>query len=313
MFTTISKASDARRPAGHAGPVGCASLPDWLKRPLPAPRSTAQVRHVLRGARLNTVCNSAHCPNRPECFANGTATFMILGNVCTRACSFCAVPSGEPTRPAPDDPKAVADAAVALDLRHVVVTSVTRDDLPDGGAGHFALTIRALRQRLPQATVEVLTPDFLGEHDPIDRVLDAGPDVFNHNLETVRRLSPIVRPQADYDRSLAVFARAAKRARQTSATLLVKSGLMVGLGECDEEVRAAMADLRRAGCDAVTIGQYLPPSRGHRPVQRFVAPEQFARFRADALAMGFAAVAAGPFVRSSYRAEAMAAQAVANS
>jgi len=278
-----------------------ARLPRWLRRPIPAGGRAAAVRRVLDELNLTTVCHSARCPNRAECFARGTATFMILGDVCTRNCRFCAVASGQPAPPRPDEPDAVAEAADRMGLRHVVVTSVTRDDLPDGGADHFARTIGAVRRRLPQAAVEVLTPDFLGSPAAVDTVLAAGPDVFNHNVETVPRLYPAARPGADYRRSLGVLARAS--AWSGTGRLHTKSGLMLGLGERDDEIRATLGDLRAAGCEILTLGQYLAPSAEHLPVGRFVRPEAFAAWQAEAKAMGFAAVAAGPFVRSSYGAE----------
>ena len=273
-------------------------LPAWLARRLPA-AGGQEVAGILSDLHLATVCTGAHCPNQAECYARGTATFMILGTRCTRDCRFCAVAPGpgEPLRP--DEPGAVAEACARMCLRHVVITSVTRDDLPDGGAGQFARTIRAVRRRLPGATVEVLTPDFLGRAADVDAVLDARPDVFNHNIETVGRLYPAVRPAGDYARSLSVIARAAGR-----EAVRAKSGLMLGLSERDDEVRQVLRDLRGAGARLVTIGQYLAPSAEHVPVARFVTPERFDAWRSEAEAMGFAA-AAGPFVRSSYRAEAL--------
>jgi len=253
----------------------------------------------LGGFELATVCHSAKCPNRAECFAEGTATFMILGEVCSRECTFCAVDSGRPQPPRPAEPQTVAEAVARLGLRHAVITSVTRDDLPDGGASHFARTILAVRSRCPQTTVEVLTPDFQGDLRALDCVLDAEPNVFNHNLETVRRLYPMARHQADYDRSLALLAHAAGSQGDHRWT---KSGLMVGLGETDDELMGAVADLRRAGCDILTLGQYLRPTDQSLPVARFVEPAQFDAWRAEALAMGFSAVVAGPFGRSSYHA-----------
>jgi len=281
-------------------------LPPWLKVRLPAGGRGQEVRGLLADLHLATVCCGAHCPNQGECFARGTATFLLLGHACTRACGFCAIRS-DPTPPPPrqDEPQAVAEAAQRLGLKYVVLTSVTRDDLPDGGAGHFARTVRAVRDRLPEARVEVLTPDFRGDPLAIDAVLDARPDVFNHNVETVPRLYPRVRPQADYARSLAVLRRAHERSRRDGSGPRAKSGLMVGLGETAEEVRAVLRDLRGAGCDMVTIGQYLAPSPAHLPVERFVAPEEFVAWEAEARAMGFAAAASGPLVRSSYRAEAL--------
>ncbi len=258
------------------------------------------MRALLGELRLNTVCQSAHCPNECECFASGTATFMILGDTCTRSCRFCAVDQGTPPPPDPDEPRRVAAAAARLGLRHVVVTSVTRDDLADGGSGHFAATIAAIRAGC-QATVEVLIPDFRGSADSLRRVLAARPDVCNHNVETVPRLYPLVRPQAVYERSLELLCRVADYGHG----ILPKSGLMVGLGETHDEVAAVMRDLRAAGCEALTIGQYLRPSPEHLPVERFVPPEEFEAYHEEAEALGFSAVAAGPFVRSSYHAEAL--------
>lgn len=277
-------------------------LPPWLRKTLPPGGSSAVLQRAIETLGLATVCHSAKCPNRSECFAAGTATFMILGDVCTRSCSFCAVDKGPPAPPNAAEPQAIGEAIRRLKLRHVVITSVTRDDLPDGGAAHFAATIAAIRAVDPEATVEVLTPDFQGDLDCVDVVCDAGCDVFNHNIETAHRLYPLVRPEADYQRSLDILAHAAG---QTGQRLWVKSGLMVGLGETDDEVACVLADLRRAGCHLVTIGQYLRPTDSALPVERFVPPEQFDAWRASALAMGFSAVAAGPFVRSSYHAGRM--------
>jgi len=280
--------------AGDVRPRG--RLPAWLRKRVPA--GGRRVHNLLSELDLATVCAGARCPNRAECFARGTATFMVLGTRCTRDCCFCAIESGPPAPPRADEPEAVAEAADRLGLKHVVVTSVTRDDLPDGGAGHFARVIRAVRDRRPGAAVEVLVPDFQGDADAVDTVLDARPDVFNHNVETVARLYPAARPRADYRRSLDVLARAAAR-----GGVAVKSGLMAGLGETPAEVLGVMRDLRAAGCELVTIGQYLAPTGAHLPVARFVPPPEFDRWRRAALGMGFTAVAAGPFVRSSYRAE----------
>ena len=276
-------------------------LPAWFRRRLPTGPQAGRVRALLSDLGLHTVCSSAHCPNLCECFSRGTATFLLMGPRCTRACGFCAIQRGPMLPLRADEPAAVAHACRRLGLRHVVMTSVTRDDLPDGGAEHFARTIQAVRETLADATIEVLTPDFGGDLVAVDIVLAAGPDVFNHNIETVRRLTTQIRPQADYDRSLAVLAHAALA--HSPAGLLVKSGLMVGLGESDDEVSGAMGDLQRSGCGVLTIGQYLAPSADHWPVARFVEPEQFDRYRAEALAMGFAAVASGPLVRSSYNAQ----------
>ncbi len=283
-------------------------FPPWLKVRLPAPARTEPVARLLDELCLTTVCREAHCPNRGECYACGTATFMVLGSVCTRACTFCAVHGGTPQPPDPDEPRRVAEAARRLGLRHVVVTSVTRDDLPDGGSAHFAAVIRALHERT-QATVEVLTPDFEGRRADVERVLDAAPEVFNHNVETVPRLYPAVRPQptvgsrADYARSLGVLAVAAEH----PARAVTKSGLMLGLGEREDEVLDVLAELRRAGCRAVTMGQYLAPSAAHHPVVEFVRPEQFEEYGRRAREMGFDAVASAPLVRSSYGAAELAA------
>ena len=278
-------------------------LPDWLKRRLPAAGRTDEIRQLLDGLHLATVCDGAHCPNRGECYARGTATFMILGETCTRNCRFCAVDSRDPGPPRADEPADVAEAAGRMGLSYVVVTSVTRDDLPDGGAGHFAATIQAIRRRLPDARVEVLTPDFQGDEAAIRTVLRAAPDVFNHNVETVPSLYGNVRPQADYRQSLDVLAAAGRIASELEKRIFTKSGLMVGLGETREEIRQVLGDLRAAECDILTVGQYLAPSEAHYPVERFVPPEEFAEIEAEALEMGFRAVAAGPFVRSSYRAD----------
>jgi len=255
---------------------------------------------VLRGAGLATVCEEARCPNLATCFERGVATFMILGATCTRACAFCAVHTGTPRPPEPDEAERLANAAAAMGLRHVVITSVDRDDLADGGAGAFVAAIAAVRRRLPDATVEVLTPDFRGVPGAADRIAAAGPEVFNHNLETVPRLYDAVRPGADYRRSLDLLARV----KALAPAAAVKSGLMVGLGETDAELLAVLADLREAGCDVLTLGQYLRPSARHRPVARYLTPHAFARLKAEAEALGFAHVAAGPRVRSSFNAAA---------
>lgn len=280
-------------------------LPPWLKRRLPAGAAAGRVngvRALLDDLDLATVCDGAHCPNRGECYACGTATFLVLGSTCTRDCRFCAIPAEAPGPPRADEPGAVAEAAARMDLAYVVITSVTRDDLPDGGAGHFARTIAAVRRRLPDAKVEVLTPDFRGDRGAIDTVLDAAPDVFNHNVETVPRLYPAIRPAADYARSLDVLRHAGRRGDGEGKRLYTKSGLMVGLGETRDEVASVMRDLREAGCAILTIGQYLAPSAGHYPVARYVEPAVFDEMKAAAEALGFLSVASGPFVRSSYRA-----------
>jgi lipoic acid synthetase len=259
---------------------------------------TEGVRNLLSDLNLHTVCQSAHCPNECECFSRGTATFMILGNTCTRDCRFCAVRGGEPDPVDPDEPAHVAEAVRRLGLRYVVVTSVTRDDLPDGGAGHFTATVRAIRETT-DAQTEVLTPDFRGDAELVDVVLDAEPTVYNHNVETVPRLYDTVRPLADYHRSLSLLNQVARSGRSVP-----KSGIMVGLGETDDEILATMTDLVDAGCRMLTIGQYLAPSREHLPVARFVEPERFDALRDEGFRRGLDWVVSGPFVRSSYCAEA---------
>jgi lipoic acid synthetase len=273
--------------------------PAWLVRPAPDPAAIDRMEARLGRMDLATVCQSAHCPNLGECFHRGTATFMILGKNCTRRCRFCAVDKGRMAPPDPGEPERVAQAALALGLNHVVVTSVTRDDLPDGGAGHFAETIRRLRAARPDASVEVLVPDFMGSVRALEQVIAARPDVFNHNLETVARLYSGVRPGAEYRRSLAVLRVAADHG------LAVKSGLMLGLGETSSEIRATLLDLKRSGCRLVTLGQYLAPSRDHWPMARYVTPAEFDQWGREARDLGFAGAASAPLVRSSYRAEAM--------
>lgn len=275
--------------------------PPWLKQRLASCGAFAQVSGLLADLSLNTVCQSAHCPNIGECFGSGTATFLILGNACTRDCRFCAVPHGAPPAVDPAEPAQVARAVAALGLRHAVITSVTRDDLPRGGAGQFAACIRAIRQATPGSTVEVLIPDFAGDAAAVEIVLDACPEVFNHNIETVPRLYGAVRPQADYRRSLAVLAAAARRGRA-----LVKSGIMLGLGETEPEVRAVFADLAAAGVRALTVGQYLRPSPAHLAVAEYVTPDRFQSYAEMAYSLGFTYVAAAPLVRSSYHAAAWA-------
>lgn len=270
-------------------------LPQWLRRPIATDQDYPDVSQLLESLQLNTVCASAKCPNRHECWNRGTATIMILGNTCTRGCRFCNVDTGTPGPIDLDEPARVAEAAQRLNLRHVVITSVTRDDLPDGGAEAFANTIRAVKAVLPEASVEVLTPDFV-EH--LDTVLDAEPHVFNHNLETVARLQKTVRPQASYAQSLATLRKAAER-----GGVQVKSGLMLGLGETDEEIFQTLEDLLAAGVQLLTLGQYLAPTREHHPVERFISPEHFDELAAKARALGFSGVAAGPLVRSSYQAD----------
>lgn len=276
-------------------------LPEWLKRPLPARQGIQPTERLVRDLGLETVCESAKCPNRSECWSRSTATFMILGNICTRPCGFCSVPRGRPEPPADDEPERLAEACARLGLKHVVITSVTRDDLTDGGADHFRRCVEAVRARTG-ATIEVLTPDFDADPAAIDRVLAAEPEVFNHNIETVARLQQVVRRKSQYATSLAVL-RHAKRARPAART---KSGLMLGLGETTEEVIETLADLRAVGCDLVTIGQYLQPSPRHLPVERYLPPAEFDELGRIARSLGFLDVASGPFVRSSYHADEMA-------
>ncbi|MBW3541343.1 MAG: lipoyl synthase [Planctomycetes bacterium] len=277
-------------------------LPPWLKRPLPQ-AGMAFTSGVISDLRLETVCESAKCPNRTECWSQRTATFMILGNVCTRPCGFCSVPKGKTEPLELDEPARVAEAAARLGLAHVVITSVTRDDLADGGADHFYRCVLAVRERTG-AAVEVLTPDFLGDIAAIDRVIEAEPDVFNHNTETVPRLYTRVRRNAEYARTLDLLARVKRRAPH----IPTKSGLMLGLGETEEEVLDVCGDLRSVGCDMITIGQYLQPTPAHLPVERYVPPEEFDEIGYRARRLGFAMVASGPFVRSSYHAGEMAAE-----
>jgi len=275
-------------------------FPPWLRKRVPAAGQMEHVRDLLRDLNLATVCQSARCPNLCECFSRGTATFMILGRVCTRNCRFCAVAHGPAAPPDPEEPGHVAEATARLNLSHVVITSVTRDDLPDGGADHFHRTVKAVRER-HDCTIEILTPDFRGDAAAIDRASAARPDVYNHNVETVPRLYSSVRPDADYRQSLDLLARA-KNNSPDSAT---KSGIMVGLGERAEEIEAVLRDLRAVGCDLLTVGQYLQPTPDHHAVARYVTPEEFAEYEKLALTLGFAGVASGPFVRSSYRAGRM--------
>jgi len=253
------------------------------------------------------VCESARCPNLPECWSKGSATFMILGDICTRHCGFCAIKTGKPLALDPQEPQRLADAAKRMGLKHIVVTSVARDDLPDEGAGQFAATIRALHATIPNAIVEVLTPDFKAKSWCIRRVVDAEPEIFNHNIETVARLQAIVRPQARYNRSLQVL----EMVKQMNPAIYTKSGIMLGLGETREEVLQTMRDLRSVGVDALTIGQYLRPTQRHLPVQEYIHPDQFEEYRVLGEAMGFLFVASGPFIRSSYNAIAFSQRVMA--
>ena len=273
-------------------------LPPWLKKRIPTTDAGQGVRAMLRELGLTTVCQEAHCPNIMECFAKHTATFMIMGDVCTRNCRFCAVHTGEPQPLDPDEPRRVAEAVARLKLRHAVITSVTRDDLADGGSAHFVAVIDAIRQR-HKCLIEVLTPDFEGREVDIATVAHARPDVYNHNLETVPRLCETVRPQADYSRSLGVL----ECVKRVAPDRVTKSGLMVGMGETRQEIHDSLRDLRGVNCDIITIGQYLRPSPEHVPVARYMPPEEFEELRREALELGFRAAASGPFVRSSYCAE----------
>jgi lipoyl synthase len=290
---------------GSRGP----RLPAWARKGPTHFESLHALKTDLRRLNLHTVCESARCPNIHECFHRGAATFMILGNLCTRGCGFCSVPKGSPTkqdmRLDPEEPENIARMAARMNLRYVVITSVNRDDLADGGSRHFALTVRQVRRALPDARVEVLTPDFCGDVESVARVLDAGPHVFNHNMETVARLYPRVRPQADYQQSLRVL----EFARKHQPGVLTKSGFMVGLGETGGEVRELLRDIRGAGTDVATIGQYLQPTRRNLPVAGYIEPGQFDAYREFGLFLGFKMVFSGPLVRSSYMADQVSEQA----
>ncbi len=276
--------------------------PDWIRARMPSGETYQDLRRMLSGLNLNTVCQEAMCPNIGECWDQRTATVMILGDTCTRACGFCAIKTGRPTWFDDDEPRRVAEAVAAMDLDHVVVTSVARDDLPDGGAGAFAATIRELRRRNPGMGVEVLIPDFNGEEAPLRTVMDAGPDILNHNLETVRRLQGPVRRRARWDRTLGVLQRARVYAAEYGHAVHTKSSLMVGLGETRDEMTECFVALREVDCDILTIGQYLRPTTNHLPLERYYHPDEFAAMRDEALAMGFLHVESGPLVRSSYHA-----------
>ena len=273
------------------------NFPAWLKRRIPPGGHAGRVRELLADLKLNTVCQSALCPNLGECFGAQTATFLIMGSVCTRNCRFCAIPGGTPAPLDPDEPRRIAEAARRLKLKHVVITSVTRDDLPGGGASHFVATVREIRTAT-DASVEILTPDFLGVKQNILVAANCAPEIFNHNVETIPRLYESIRPMADYRRSLDLL----QLVKNSRPGILTKSGFMVGLGETGKEIELLLRDLRGAGCDIVTIGQYLQPSPGHLPVERFVHPDEFEEYRLLAEEFGFSGVASGPYVRSSYNA-----------
>jgi len=281
-------------------------LPEWLRKSRTHPESVHNLKVELRRKNLHTVCESARCPNMHECFHRSAATFMILGNLCTRGCGFCSVPKAK--HPGPLDagePENVARMAAEMNLRYVVITSVNRDDLSDGGSHHFAETVRAVRRALPEARVEVLTPDFCGDLQAVARVLDGGPHVFNHNMETVPRLYKTVRPQADYRQSLDVL----KFSKQHRPESLTKSGAMVGLGESPEEVHQLLRDLRQSNVDVATLGQYLQPARRNLRVAEYVTPAQFEKYRDYGLSIGFKMVFSGPLVRSSYMADQVSEEA----
>lgn len=273
-------------------------FPPYLRKRHILSGRNRQVERLLSSLNLSTVCQSARCPNRNECFGCGTAAFLLLGEQCTRSCRFCAVKKGLPSPPDPSEPHRVAEAVARMDLRHVVLTSVTRDDLDDGGAHHFMKTILAVRERLPDATIEALVPDFNGSTSSLDTVLSAEPDVLNHNIETVQRLYPVLRPEADYSTSLKLI----RYVKERAPDVITKSGMMLGMGEKRSEVIQAITDLWDSRCDVLTLGQYLAPSRAHYPVGEFITPEIFLEYRDIALEMGFRSVSAAPFVRSSYHA-----------
>lgn len=273
--------------------------PDWLRVKVSAGSKRDEVEEILKRLSLHTVCEQASCPNLMECFGRRTATFMILGKVCTRNCTFCDVHKGRPDMLDAEEPLHVAQAVKELNLRHVVITSVTRDDLSDGGAGHYAAVIGKVRELNPEVVIEVLIPDFRGSYEALATVMDAGPDILNHNVETVPRLYPEVRPMAIYRRSLELL----KNAKNMSNDTYTKSGIMVGLGETEAEVLEVFCDLRAAGCDFLTVGQYLAPSKSHHPVVEYVHPDVFESYKVKALGMGFKYVASAPLVRSSYQAD----------
>ena len=278
------------------------SKPSWLRAKLPAGPKYSEVRGIVDENQLHTVCQSAQCPNMGECWSRGTATLMILGNICTRACSFCAVQTGKPTELDLAEPPRVADAVAKMRLRHCVLTSVARDDLPDGGAKVWAATIRAVRHRNPGTAIEVLVPDFKGNFENLDIVLDASPDIFNHNLETVERLQKPIRKTASYQRSLDVLNHAREQGFK------IKSGIMLGLGEQQDEIRTAIQDLASIGLNVLTLGQYLQPSAEYAPIDRWATPEEFDNWKKEALELGIDVVESGPLVRSSYHAEEQSAQ-----
>ncbi|MFU8847147.1 MAG: lipoyl synthase [Opitutales bacterium] len=276
--------------------------PDWLRAKLPTSEEYKEVRGIVDSHELHTVCKSAQCPNMGECWSRGTATIMILGNICTRSCRFCAVQTGRPTELDLGEPARVAESIAKMDLKHAVITSVARDDLKDGGAAVWAATIRAVHNRVPECAVEVLTADFRGQQEYLDVVLDACPDIFNHNLETVKRLQRPIRKTARYDRSLWVLEHAKSRG------FITKSGIMLGIGEKEDEIKEVLTDMAAVGVDVLTIGQYLQPSKQHQPIDRWVHPDEFQRWKEFALEVGFGVCESGPLIRSSYHAEEQSAK-----
>ena len=271
--------------------------PAWLRAKLPTSPHYKDVRELVEKHELHTVCQSAQCPNMGECWSRGTATVMILGNTCTRSCTFCAVNTGRPTELDLAEPARVAESVEKMQLKHAVITSVARDDLKDGGASVWAATIRAIRHRCPNTSIEVLIPDFLGKQEPLDTVLDANPDILNHNIETVRRLQRPIRKTANYERTMGVLTHAKSRG------FVTKSSIMLGIGEREEEIEETLRDLRNVECDILTLGQYLQPSSKHAPIDRWVTPEEFEHWKKVGLEMGFGVVVSGPLVRSSYHAD----------
>lgn len=275
--------------------------PGWIKVKAPVGGKYDELKSLLKSLKVNTICVEAVCPNIGRCWEHKIATFLILGDICTRGCKFCAVKRGKPLPPSPEEPKAVAEAVKILGIRHVVLTSVTRDDLEDGGAGQFAKAIEEIKERIPECRVEVLVPDFSGRRKPLEMVLKAGPTVLGHNMETVRRLYPVARAGADYMRSLELL----RRAKEISPNTITKSGIMVGLGESLGEIKETLKDIRDTGCDILTIGQYLSPSPKNLPVARYYTPEEFEFLKKIGEGIGFSCVFSGPFVRSSYMADLM--------
>lgn len=297
MNNKLNKHQREFRDSKNKGREELGKKPDWLKIKIPSGNNYNEVLKLMRKASLNTVCEEARCPNLSECWSHRTATFMILGDTCTRSCGFCNVKMGTPNRIDLDEPRRVAQSAMDLELKHVVITSVDRDDLNDGGAKSFSETVKQINKKLPKTTIEILIPDFKGDETSFEIIMEHPPTVLNHNLETVERLYHAVRPQANYKRSLNVISWFKQRGLRT------KSGIMVGIGETKEEVILIMNDLRKHGCDVMTIGQYLQPTKEHLPVDRYVTPEEFAYYKEEGLKLGFYAIESSPLVRSSYHAE----------